>query len=79
MSDLIIQQEFEDNTYRTMSIEGLSPDEMDAILANHDRLADAMEAHGALNTYVCWHNGYGIYRISHVGGILFVKIGKSCD
>lgn len=79
MNDLKIQQEYEDNTYKTMSIEGLSVNEMNTILANHDTLGDIMTMHGYGKQYAVWHNGYGIYGISHVGGHLFVRIGKSCD
>lgn len=78
-NELKIQHEYEDNTYKTISIEGLSVSEMDEILSNHDALGDIMTAHGYGKMYAVWHNGYGIYGISHVGGHLFVRIGKSCD
>ena len=79
MSDLTIKKEFGDRVYDTMCIDGLTVEEMNEVLSDHDKLGDIMESHGLGDTYSCWHNGYGIYGIRHVGGHLFVKIGNSCD
>lgn len=79
MNDLIIKEEYRDNTYTTMSIEGLSVEEMSQVLEDNKSLGDVMANHDLGRTYIQWHNGYGIYGIRHVGGHLFVTIGNSCD
>lgn len=78
-TDLKIKEEYRDRTFTTLSIEGLSVEEMNEVLSNHNKLGDVMAKHGMGGMYDCWHNGYGIYGIRHVGGHLFVKIGNSCD
>ena len=77
--NVTLEQAYKDNTFTTMCIDGLSVDEMNEILAHHDSLGKIMTRHGMGGTYSCWHNGYGIYGIRHVGGHLFVQIGNSCD
>ena len=79
MDKLIIETASEDRHYKTKCITGLSVEEMNQVLDNHDALGDVMEKHGCGNTYRCWHNGYGIYSIRHIGGHLLVEIGNSCD
>ena len=79
MNNLTIKEEYRDRYYDTLCIDGLTVEEMNEILSNHSALGDVMEKHGMGNTYSCWHNGYGIYGIRHVGGHLFVQIGNSCD
>lgn len=81
MSDnkLTIQKEFSDRIYDTMCVDGLTVEEMNEILLNNSALGRIMTKHGCGGTYSCWHNGYGIYGIRHVGEHLFVTIGNSCD
>ena len=79
MNNLTIQKEFGDRIYDTMCVDGLTVEEMNEILSNHSALGRIMNQHGLGGTYSCWHNGYGIYEIRHVGEHLFVKIGNSCD
>lgn len=78
--NVTIKEEFRDNTFRTMCIDGLSVTEVDEILKRgDDALGEIMSKHGMKNTFNCWKCGYGIYGIRHVGGHLFVLIGNSCD
>lgn len=79
MDNVTLKKEYGDRFFDTMCIDGLSVDEMNEILSNHNKLGDIMAKHGMGSTYDCWHNGYGIYGIRHVGGHLFVKVGNSCD
>lgn len=76
---ITIETVSEDRHYTTKCITGLSVEEMNEVLNNHDALGEVMEKHGMGNTYECWHNGYGIYSIRHIGGHLLVEIGNSCD
>ena len=76
---LTIETVSKDRHYTTECITGLSVEEMNEVLANHDALGEVMGKHGFGNTYQCWHNGYGIYSIRHIGGHLLVEIGNSCD
>lgn len=76
---LQIEEASRDRTYKTMCITGLSVEEMNEVLDNHDALGEVMEKYGMGSTYRCWHNGYGIYSIRHIGGHLLVEIGNSCD
>jgi hypothetical protein len=79
MDNVTFEEASHDRCFTTYIFEGLSVEEIDQILANHDALGDVMEKHGMGNTYNCWHNGYGIYGIRHFGGHLLVMIGNSCD
>jgi hypothetical protein len=81
MSDnkLTIQKEFSDRIYDTMCVDGLTVEEMSEVLLDNSALGKIMTKHGLGGTYSCWHNGYGIYGIRHVGEHLFVTIGNSCD
>lgn len=87
---LHIQREYANPGMNTYSIEGLSVEEMKKILyaptweQQRTILAELLDEHE--NDYqsghslgTCWHNGYGIYDIRHVGGHLFVNVGNSCD
>ena len=75
-----IERISKDRHFTTLCISGLSVEEMHQILdVSHDALGEIMKNHGYGDTYTCWHNGYGIYSIRHVGGHLFVEIGNSCD
>lgn len=77
---LHIEKISSDRYYNNFCIEGLSVDEMHQILdVSHDALGDIMKKHGHGDLYNCWHNGYGIYSIRHVGGHLLVEVGNSCD
>lgn len=77
---LHIEEVSRDRTYKTMCITGLSVEEMNDVLSRgNDALCEVMEKHGKGNTFRCWHNGYGIYSIRHIGGHLLVEIGNSCD
>ena len=78
--NVTLKEEFRDNTFTTMCIDGLSVAEVDDILKRgDDALGEVMRKHGMVNTFNCWKCGYGIYGIRHVGGHLFVMIGNSCD
>ena len=79
LPELTITEEYRDRIFVTYCIDGISVEEMNEILEYHPNLGRVMTRHGLGGTYSCWHNGYGIYGISHVGGHLFVKIGNSCD
>lgn len=79
MGDLTIKKEFSDRTFTTLCINGLTVEEMNRVLLRHSELGDIMEKHGKGSYYDAWHNGYGIYGITHVGEHLFVRIGNSCD
>ena len=78
--NVTLKEEFRDNTFTTMCIDGLSVAEVDDILKRQDdALGEVMRNHGMADTFNCWKCGYGIYGIRHVGGHLFVMIGNSCD
>lgn len=79
-TDLKIKEEYHDRTFTTLSIEGLSVEEMHQILdVSHASLEEILDKHGLVGTYKYWRDGFGIYGIRHVGGHLFVTIGNSCD
>ena len=78
-NELKIKYEYGDRYYDTISIDGLSVDEMNEILSNHSALGRIMEEHGLGQTYNEWKNGWGIYGIRHVGRHLFVTTGNNCD
>ena len=77
---MTIELASKDFHFTTLLINGLSPKEMDYILAGReDALGEVMEKHGAGDTFRVWKCGYGIYGIRHFGGHLMVEIGNSCD
>ena len=77
--------------FDTFIVEGLSVEEMDAVLnARHNRqddrdvLVEVMNQHENDSSYgqniaEAWRCGYGIYGIRHFGGHLIVDVGNSCD
>lgn len=76
--NVTIKEEFRDNTFTTMCIDGLSVSEVDDILKRGDvALGEVMMNHGKVTTFNSWKIGYGIYDIRHVGGHLFVLIGNN--
>ena len=88
---LHIVKEYSDNYFDTFSVEGLSVEEMNAVLNARDNglddcdvLVEVMskhdnDSHYGKNIAEGWRRGYGIYGIRHVGGHLFVQVGNHCD
>ena len=88
---LHIEKVSSDRFFDTFIVEGLSVEEMDAVLnARHngqddrDVLVDVMNQHENDSSYgqniaEAWRCGYGIYGIRHFGGHLIVDVGNSCD
>ena len=85
MEKLKVEKISSDRTFSDYTIEGLSVEEMNRIFdpqgdgsRQDDRLQEILDAHNpGLGT--AWRCGYGIYSVRHVGGILMVKVGNSCD
>jgi len=77
--------------FDTFIVEGLSVEEMNAVLNarqngqdDRDVLVDVMNQHEndswyGQNIAEAWRCGYGIYGIRHFGGHLIVDVGNSCD
>lgn len=88
---LHIERQWRDNTFSGYIVEGLSVPEMNEILDarkngkdDRDVLVEVMGRHENDSDYgqniaEAWRWGYGISGIRHVGGILLVTVGNSCD
>ena len=88
---LHIEKTSSDRWYNYFSVDGLSIEDMNAVLnANkegkdqQDVLVDVMnqydnDSYYGQNIAECWRNGYGIYHIGHIGGHLLIEVGNSCD
>ena len=91
MGMLHIEKVSSDRTFNTFTVEGLSVEEMDAVLNaekdgkdRRDILVEVMDKHENDSAYghniaEGWRCGYGIYSIRHFGGHLLVTVGNSCD
>ena len=95
MSDNAVKLHIEkfssDRLFDTFIVEGLSVEEMDAVLNarqngqdDRDVLVEVMNQHENDSSYgqniaEAWRCGYGIYGIRHFGGHLIVDVGNSCD
>lgn len=80
MNELKIETVATDRYYTTLCITGFTVEEMNLILnVGHNKLRDAMQNHGMVDTYDYWRDGFGIYSIRHCGGMLFVQVGNNCD
>ena len=67
----------QDSKYTTICVTGLTVAEMNYVLENgKEPLSKVMEQNGASDVYERWENEFGIYSIRHVGGHLFVMIGR---
>ena len=88
---LHIEKSYGERFFDVFCIEGLSVEEMNAVLNAHDNglderdvLVEVMSKHDNDSSYgkniaSGWRHGYGIYEIRHVGGHLFVTVGNNCD
>ena len=89
MERLHIEESSHEKHFVTMCVEGLSVSEMNEIIdmdsfeEKCDALCRVMGKHEndskiGRNIANVWYRGNGIYSIRHVGGHLFVRIGKNC-
>jgi hypothetical protein len=88
---LHIEKVSSDRFFDTFIVEGLSVEEMNAVLNarqngqdDRDVLVEVMNQHEndswyGQNIAEAWRCGYGIYGIRHFGGHLIVDVGNSCD
>ena len=91
MATLHIEKTFSDNIFDTFLVQGLSVEEMNAVLNarsegkdDRDVLVEVMDKHDNDSDYgkniaSGWRCGYGIYSIRHVGEYLLVMVGNNCD
>lgn len=91
MEKLHIEKTYSDRCFDTYIVEGLSVEEMNAVLNarkegkdDRDALVEVMEKHDNDSSYgrniaTGWRHGYGIYSIRHFGGHLIITVGNSCD
>lgn len=78
VGNLTLEIASQDKTYTTICITGLSVGEMNDVLGNgNTALQTVMEKNNAGDVYERWENEFGIYSIRHVGGHLFVMIGRA--
>ena len=91
MTTLHIEKTYSDNTFDTFLVQGLSVEEMNAVLNarsegkdDRDVLVEVMNKHDNDSDYgkniaSGWRWGYGIYSIRHAGEYLLVMVGNNCD
>lgn len=78
VGNLTLEIASQDSTYTTMCVTGLTVDEMNDVLANgNTALWRVMMKNGAEDVYERWEKEFGIHSIRHVGGHLFVMIGRA--
>lgn len=88
---LHIEKTSSDRFYDYFMVEGLSVEDMNAVLNapkegkdDRDVLVKVMDKYDNDSYYghniaEAWKCGYGIYAIRHFGGHLLIEVGNSCD